>query len=118
MNARTRIDGEVIDSRDLIEVMEELEADDPAALDADEVELLVAIRELSEEGIEDWQYGAGFIREDYFEEYAQELAEDIGAISPDAAWPLSYIDWKAAAEALQQDYSEVSFLGRTYYVRG
>lgn len=69
------------------------------------------------EGATDWMYGACFIREEYFEEYAQQLAEDIGTITPAASWPLTYIDWKAAAHALAQDYSSVSFLGYDYYVR-
>jgi len=106
---------EVLDSRDLIEALEEIEADEDA--DEDALELAQSIRELADEGIEDWQYGAAFIREDYFTEYAQQLAEDIGAVDSNAAWPLSYIAWEAAAEALTQDYTTVSFQGSTYYVR-
>lgn len=107
--------GEMLDSRDLIEEANELRALDER--DEDEQELLDAIDELENEGIEDWEYGAQFIREDYFEEYAQQLAEDIGAIDPNASWPLTYIDWEAAARALQMDYTSVEFLGNTYFVR-
>lgn len=52
-----------------------------------------------------------------FEGYAQELAEDIGAIGKDNQWPLYCIDWKHAAEELQMDYSEVEVDGKTYYFR-
>jgi len=39
---------------------------------------------------------------DSMEEYAEQLAEDIGAIDPNASheWPKSYIDWEAAARDL------------------
>lgn len=58
-----------------------------------------------------------FIHEDGFKEYAQELAEDIGAIDPRASWPLNCIDWDQAAEELKSDYSTVEFRGNTYYYR-
>ena len=57
------------------------------------------------------------IADDYFETYAQELAEDIGAIGRDASWPLSYIDWTAAADALKLDYFVVEFAGQDYWTR-
>jgi hypothetical protein len=57
------------------------------------------------------------IAESDFVEYAQELAEDIGAIDRNAKWPLHHIDWAAAAEDLKQDYQEVEFDGDTYLVR-
>jgi hypothetical protein len=34
------------------------------------------------------------------------------------AWPRNCIDWKEAAEQLQQDYSCVEFDGTTYWYRG
>ncbi len=107
---------EIIDSRDLLEFLEAYDEDDPDN-DPDDVAIADEIIRLSNEGIEDWQYGATLIREDYFKEYAQELAEDIGAIDRNASWPLTYIDWDAAAAALMQDYTSVSFLGYDYQVR-
>jgi hypothetical protein len=65
----------------------------------------------------DWTYGAALIRDSYFEEYAEQFADDIGAVNKDANWPTNHIDWKAAAEDLQQDYSAVDFDGVTYWVR-
>lgn len=64
----------------------------------------------------DW-YPATLIAESDFEDYAQELAEDIGAISPDASWPNNCIDWTKAANELRQDYSEVDYDGMTYLYR-
>jgi hypothetical protein len=57
------------------------------------------------------------IRESYFTEYAQQMAEDIGAISKDSAWPACHIDWDEAADALKIDYTSVDFDGVTYYYR-
>lgn len=54
---------------------------------------------------------------DDFEEYAQELAEDIGAIDRNLTWPNNCIDWEKAADELKYDYSEVDIEGRTYYFR-
>ena len=61
--------------------------------------------------------GVYFIDEDYFVEYAQELARDIGAIDDTVQWPCYHIDWDAAAEDLKQDYTEVEFDGNNYLVR-
>lgn len=55
------------------------------------------------------------IPEDEFEDYARDLAADIGAIDSDAGWPLSYIDWSAAADALQSDYTPITYQGTTYW---
>jgi hypothetical protein len=114
---------DVIDSRDLIEALADLEpgievageADD--ALTDEERELVAAIRELAEEGVEDWEYGATLIAEHYFEDYARELAEDLGAVPHKDTWPTSFINWERAARELQMDYTTVEFLGTTYYVR-
>lgn len=64
----------------------------------------------------DW-YPVTLIRDTYFEYYAQDLAEDIGAVKRDAEWPTSYIDWTAAAEELQQDYSSTEIKGTDYWYR-
>ena len=71
-------------------------------------------------GDEEWcnsWYPVSLIRESHFEDYARELAEDIGAIDRNANWPLAYIDWEAAAEALLVDYTSTEIEGVTYYYR-
>lgn len=40
------------------------------------------------------------------EDFAREMAESIGAIDPNAKWPLGHIDWTGAARDLMMDYSE------------
>jgi len=71
-------------------------------------------------GDEEWEgswYPVTLIRDSYFEDYARDFAEDIGAISQNMAWPCCHIDWAAAAESLQMDYSSVEFDGTTYWYR-
>lgn len=64
----------------------------------------------------DW-YPVRLIHDSYFEEYAEEMASDIGAINPKAAWPLNHIDWEAAANELKNDYSSFTFDGEEYWTR-
>lgn len=84
----------------------------------DELKLLTDLAEEGDSASSEWNDGAQLIRDSYFVEYAEQLADDIGAIDKNAGWPLAHIDWKAAAEALQSDYTSVEFDGVTYWVRG
>jgi hypothetical protein len=85
--------------------------------DAKELKVLIELAEEAEGYASDWRYGETLIRDSYFEDYARDLAEDIGAIKENASWPNNYIDWEAASEALKQDYTSVEFDGVTYWVR-
>ena len=109
----------IIDSRDIIERIAELEAN-ADGLDDDEKAELAIWREVAEEGensASDWSYGATLILDSYFEDYARELAEDIGAVPKDLSWPACHIDWEAAADALKMDYTEIEIDGLTYWAR-
>lgn len=119
---------DLIDSRDIIARIAELEAERDerdgeeyeawqASEDADELAALCNLRDEASQYAADWEYGETLIRDSYFAEYAQQLAGDIGAIIPPASWPLTYIDWDAAADALKQDYIQVDFDGITYWIR-
>lgn len=131
---------DVIDSRDVIARIEYLkdeveslkddakkeaeeaeeEFDEEAFLDdCDEARELKALEDLAEEvsGSPDWTYGETLIRDTYFEEYAEQMAEDIVAIDRNAKWPLNHIDWEAAADELKQDYMSVDFDGEKYWIR-
>jgi antirestriction protein len=71
-------------------------------------------------GDEQWRgewYPVTLIRDSYFQTYAQELAEDIGAIKADSTWPHTCIDWEHAARELRYDYSAVEINGATYWTR-
>ena len=108
---------EMIDSRDVIARIEEL-VDDEDRDEADNDELK-ALQALADEagGNSEWDYGEVLIADHYFKTYAQQLAEDIGAIDSNASWPLTRIDWEAAANDLKVDYTEVDFDGESYWIR-
>jgi glucan phosphorylase len=73
--------------------------------------------EVLEAEISDFNYGETMIPLNDFEDYARELAEDLGVTERNASWPYNHIDWEAAAEALAQDYTIVSYQGDDYYAR-
>ena len=120
---------DIIDSRDVIKRIEYLEAEveecelckagegDCEDSDHDEYRALKELAEEAEGYAPDWTFGEALIRDSYFEDYARELAEDIGAIKGDESWPLSFIDWERAADALKQDYTSVTFDGVDYWIR-
>lgn len=124
MITQTRPDNltDVIDSRDVIEAIEALNllVDNDTSLTDSETEELAALVALHDEGsdsISDWSYGEQLIRDSYFEEYAQQLAEEIGAIDDNAVWPQTCIDWEQAARELRYDYTSLDFDGITYWAR-
>lgn len=139
----------IIDSRDIIARIEELEGEKQTLLDnienftddgdltEDEKESLeIAKSELEEfnssedaeklkilkalanqcESCSDWEYGETLIRESYFEDYCQELCEDIGDIPKDLPHYI-VIDWEATARNIKQDYLTVNFDGVDYLIR-
>ena len=127
MNKSISNSDDVIDSRDIIERIEELQAEkedlegeELAEWETENGEELKALEELAKEGEDyssDWPHGAPLIRDSYFEKYAQELAEEIGAIDKSTSWPNNCIDWEQAARELQMDYSCISFDGIDYWIR-
>jgi|SRR5215469_3625630 len=106
-----------IDSRDLLKRLEELRGDrddEEIGLTEDEAEELKAIEAIEDELPSD---GETLVREDQFEDYARELAADIGSIKGDESWPLNCIDWEKAARELQMDYTSIEFGDYTYLMR-
>lgn len=123
---------DIVDSRDVIARIAELQeiqdavdhadpldADQPTSLDDDEKAELATLKKLADqcEGYGDWEHGATLIRDSYFQEYAEELADDIGAIDRNATWPCNCIDWEKAARELQVDYMSVEWDDVTYWMR-
>lgn len=124
---------DIIDVRDIIARVEELESEieDYAEsmtdwqANADNVEELESLQSILNDlkgngGDEQWRgdwYPVTLIREDYFQDYAQELAEDVGAIDHTAKWPANCIDWERAAHELLMDYTSTEIDGVTYYYR-
>lgn len=83
----------------------------------EEYEALKALDDDASGYCPDWRYGETLISEDYFTQYAQEMAHDIGAVDNNQSWPLNHIDWDSAADALKEDYNEIDYLGTTFLYR-
>lgn len=124
----------IIDSRDIIKRIEELELERdaigeqmeedggitlPEWLEGEGGQELKVLLALAEEGSgsPDWSHGETLISDSYFETYAQELAEDCGMMTGGDKWPYTCIDWDKAADELKQDYSSIDFDGETYWIR-
>lgn len=126
-----------LDTRDLQNRLEELEAEmetleaaieeaeeedkGQAETDLQEWKELGEGRELEElkemaEEVSEWADGNTLIPEDDFEEYCQELLEDVGDIPKDLPWYI-VIDWEATAHNIRQDYSEIDYQCTTYLYR-
>lgn len=114
-------DADVIDSRDVIiriDYLEGLLSEDECT--ADEHAELESLRILARQGADyspDWEYGEAMIRDSYFAEYAQELAEETCEGAASTEWPFRCIDWEQAARELQGDYGSIDFAGITYWIR-
>ncbi|QIK18319.1 hypothetical protein G7968_07695 [Ralstonia solanacearum] len=133
---------DVIDSRDVIARIEELEdteatllinvekglpsavADHEAWKSGDEGQELTKLKALAEqcEGYGDWGHGETLIHEDHFVKYIEELIDDCYSLPKELTsgnWPYRHItiDYEAAAEEAKVDYTEVDFDGQTYFLR-
>jgi hypothetical protein len=115
---------DIIDSRDVERRIKYLTADlkQPESYTGEhkeEREELKKLKDLKEAigNDEEWEFGITLINDNYFEEYAQEFAEDIGAIEKNGQWPTNFIDWERAADELRIDYMEVDFDGATFWYR-
>lgn len=143
MKTALDLTADILDVREIIERIEELETErdactmlredgeeeaDPqgwADQNKDDAEELAALLSLMEDmrgygGDEKWRgdwYPITLIRDSYFKDYAQELADDVGAIPNNAQWPLTCIDWEQAARELKYDYNGVDVYGVTYWYR-
>ena len=88
--------------------------------DRDEIEELInliALEEEAEQYTTEWLSGVTLIHDEYFEKYAKQQAENMGTLDS-ASWPFNNIDWKAAAEELQQEYTKLDPIdGNEYWVR-
>lgn len=132
---------DVIDSRDIIERIEDLETEiadiEEKTVDAglnpqdvsgdydDLVSELAALKALAAECegyASDWTYGEQLIRRSYFVEYIAELIDDcydLPAQLKSGEWPYRHvkIDVEAAADEAEQDYTAVDFNGVEYFIR-
>jgi hypothetical protein len=131
-----------IDSREIIERIEELEAEqadlverlsngeitegDMQQFDKEQGAELDALRALASEAESspDWAYGEQLIHDSYFVEYTEQLIDDcypeVSKALASSEWPMRHLklDIQQAAGELKQDYVDVTFNGSTYWIRG
>lgn len=108
----------VIDSRDIIERIEELLSidinDEDFKSSMEEYDALISLQEQCENYVDDWEYGVTLIHEDHFEQYMDEMIEDCYELPKDLpSWVKITYDY----DALKRDYIEVDFDGVTYFIR-
>jgi len=130
---------DVIDSRDVIRRIEELEEeltalqgvyDDTDSREAqtdvetwlnDNNEELQTLKALAEEckGYGDWEHGETLIHRDYFVKYIEELIDDCYRLPKQDGWPYYHLimDYEAAAREAEQGYNCVEFDGQEYLIR-
>ena len=109
-----------IDSRDIIERIEELSelidgegCGDTCADYQEEYNALQAFAKQFEDYAEDYQYGVQAIRESSFEQAMDELIDDCYDLPDIPSFMTVTLDY----DMLMQDYSAIDFDGVTYYVR-
>jgi hypothetical protein len=130
---------DILDSRDVIKRIEELqsERDDLEFMDdqekplaerqeewdeseeGEELKALLALQDEAEGYAPDWRHGATLLRDSYFDEsWAEQELQDLGYLPKDLPGIISNnIDWRGVLEDLKQDYTEVDYDGVTYWVR-
>ncbi len=110
---------DVIESRDIIERLDELESDEDSLDDNDKEELEV-LREFKNAfgDHDDWKHGIAIINRSYFVEHVKELLADIGIPENLENFP-SYIaiDWDATANNIERDYSSYDINGTEFLAR-
>jgi len=125
---------EIWNTRDLVDRLDELEAlelPDPAS-DAGLLSKLIeerqedmdlirgVISEIELHGERKCGDGEGIslIADEYFEKYAQQLADETGLVDPLPRWLYNSIDWSQAAQRLQANiYTSVEIEGQTFWYR-
>lgn len=113
---------DIVDTRDVYERIEdcELELEDEDLSDLlreDYEDELCTLREVVAQLPSNAVYGEPLIRDSYFVEYAEQLAEDLGYVGGSEGWPFNHIDWDAAADDLKIDYWSVDWDGIEFWVR-
>jgi hypothetical protein len=112
---------DVLDSRDIIERIKELEEIfSDWKTESEDFAELKTLKNLEEQGKNsaDWNYGETLIRESYFVEYIKEMLADCGVIPSNLPFYIeNNIDWSGVAEDLKVDYMEIDFDGVTYFMR-
>lgn len=119
MQSQSEFGNDILDVRDIQEERDAIWDDTSDQDPEDALNYLRKCKELEDQGLDlSGPYADNIlIHDDYFTEYAEQLADDIGAIDGNQGWPCNHIDWEAAADELKIDYSEYDINGDTYFSR-
>jgi hypothetical protein len=112
-------DQDIIDSRDIIERIEELSSYAPSEISKEDLAELLSLKVLAEEAepeSSDWQHGETLIRRSYFVDYVMDMLADCGDLPRNMPWYIK-IDKEATASNIEQDYASVDFDGVEYLIR-
>jgi hypothetical protein len=122
-------DQDIIDSRDIIDRIEELKeliegegCEDACTEYKLELAMLEDLADQGQSESSDWIHGETLIRRSYFVDYTEELINDCYEMPKQmhsGDWPFRHmtIDYEAAAKELEQDYSSIDFDGVEYLIR-
>jgi hypothetical protein len=122
-------DQDIIDSRDIIDRIEELKeliegegCEDACTEYKLELAMLEDLAKQGESESSDWIHGETLIRRSYFVDYTEELINDCYEMPKQmhsGDWPFRHmtIDYEAAAKELEQDYASIDFDGVEYLIR-
>jgi hypothetical protein len=122
-------DQDIIDSRDIIDRIEELKeliegegCEDACTEYKLELAMLEDLADQGQSESSDWVHGETLIRRSYFVDYTEELINDCYEMPKQmhsGDWPFRHmtIDYEAAAKELEQDYSSIDFDGVEYLIR-
>jgi hypothetical protein len=111
--------GDVIDSRDVQYAIEQL----TGLPERDEFEdaALASLQALKDAICDalgnNWDDGLLLVRDEYFEEYAEDYARSTEPLERDS-WLWNYVDFGNLADDLKSDYRRIDLGGITYYARG
>jgi hypothetical protein len=116
---------DIIDSRDIIERIEELAGLVDEIGEGEHVaewKVLTALAKQGEAESRDWLHGETLIRRSYFVDYISDLIHDCYEMPKEMTsgnWPFRHItiDYEAAAQEAEQDYASVYFDGEEYLIR-
>ena len=115
---KTQIDNtqDLIDSRDIIDRLRQLDAESEDQDEREEYAMLSELAEECEGYAPDWKYGETLIRGTYWVRYVRELLDECGTVPSDLP-DFVEIDWIATANNVAADYTTVDFDGVEYYIR-
>ena len=118
-------DDDIINSRDIINRLDELSSYDLSDLSDDDLEELRTLKALADEAepeSSDWIQGETLIRRSYWVQYVEDLINDCYSMPKEMhseKWPFRHmkIDYEAAAREFESVYASVDFDGVEYLIR-